>query len=57
VIAAQQCRDYSADCLTLSTKLNLSVQRRTILLVMARSWTALANQTDRYDAIIIEEGK
>ena len=57
MITAQQCRDYSANCLTLGTKPNLSVQRGTVLLAMARSWTALANQRDRYDAIMIEEGK
>jgi hypothetical protein len=41
----------------LGTKPNLSVQRGTILLAMSRSWTALANQRDRYDAIMTEEGE
>jgi hypothetical protein len=52
MISAQQCRDYAASCVMLATKPNLSVQRSTILLAMSRSWTALANQQDRYDAIM-----
>jgi hypothetical protein len=57
MITAQQSRDYSADCLTLGTKPNLSVQRGTVLRAMSRSWIALANQKDRYDAIVIGEDK
>jgi hypothetical protein len=56
MLNAQGCRDFAATCLTLGAKPNLSVQRVTILTAMARSWTTLANQRDRYDAIVIEEG-
>jgi hypothetical protein len=41
--------------LTLGRELNVSLQRATVLLAMSRSWTALTNQTDRYDAIMKEE--
>jgi hypothetical protein len=44
MIAAQQCGDNSADCVTLGTNSNLSIQRGTVLLAMSRSWIALANQ-------------
>jgi hypothetical protein len=36
---------------------NISVQRANILTAMARSWTTLANQTDRYNALVKEEGR
>jgi hypothetical protein len=57
MINSQQCRDYSVDCLTKGTKPDLSIQLSTILLAMARSWTTLANQRDRYDVIMEEEAK
>jgi hypothetical protein len=41
----------------LGTAANISPQRATILLAMSRSWTALAGQTDRYEAILKKEGK
>jgi hypothetical protein len=57
MISGQECRTYSADCETLGTNLAISMQRATILLAMSRSWTALATQSDRYDAIVKEEDK
>jgi hypothetical protein len=41
----------------LGTNLAISIQRATILLAMSRSWSALATQSDRYDAIVKEEDK
>jgi hypothetical protein len=57
MLNAQGCRDFAATCLTLGAKPSLSVQRATILAAMARNWTTLANQRDRYDAIVTEEGE
>ena len=57
MISGQECRTYSADCETLGTNLAISIQRATILLAMSRSWSALATQRDRYDAIVKEEDK
>jgi hypothetical protein len=57
MLSAQGCRDYATDCLTLRGKPDNSTQRIAILTAMGRSWTALANQRDRYDALLIEEGE
>jgi hypothetical protein len=57
MIGAQQSRAYSNDCVTLGQAPAISIQRATILMAMSRSWTGLANQRDRYDAITKEEGK
>jgi len=55
MISGQECRTYSADCEMLGRNLAISIQRATILLAMSRSGSALATQTDRYDAIVKEE--
>lgn len=36
---------------------NISVQRANILVAMSRSWTTLAKQTDRYDALVKRDGR
>jgi hypothetical protein len=36
---------------------NISIRRATILMAMHRRWETLANQKDRYDAILKEEGE
>ena len=57
MLSAEGCRRYSADCRTLRETPDLSARRIAILTAMARSWTALANQRDRYDALVIAEGE
>jgi hypothetical protein len=54
-ISSQECRSYCAQCMTLGMEPNLSLQRAAILSEMVRSWTALANQMDRYEAILQDE--
>jgi hypothetical protein len=56
MLTAQQCRAFASNCVTLGADTNISIQRATILLAMSRSWTSLANQIDRYEAILKEEG-
>ena len=56
MISGQQCRTYSAACVALGMSTNISVRRATVLLAMARSWTTLATQKDRFDSILEEEG-
>ena len=46
-ISAVECRKQSAECLRLRTQPGISRQQATILLTMARTWTALANQKER----------
>jgi hypothetical protein len=50
-----QCRTYALDCQRLSAESGTSLQRATALMAMALSWTTLANQTKRYDAIVKDE--
>ena len=47
----QHCRDQSAECLRL-TKLSQSEVETQALKNLSRSWTGLAGQIDRYNAIV-----
>ncbi len=49
MISAQDCRVYSADCVTQRMEANTSVECATMLMAMARNWATLANQTDQYN--------
>ena len=55
MISEAQCEEYSAECESLATARNISVQRSKALMAMAHSWTLLAGQRRRYDAIVAEE--
>lgn len=55
MITAPQCRTYAMEWQLLGMRTEISVQRATILVAMSRSWTTLANQLERYDAIVKEE--
>ncbi|HEY3656378.1 MAG TPA: hypothetical protein VGL34_15545 [Steroidobacteraceae bacterium] len=57
MVAAQECRENAAQCSTLERAPDISIQRATILRAIARSWTALAGQMDRYEAIGKDEAK
>jgi hypothetical protein len=57
MISAEQCRAYSAQCAVLGRASDISAQRATILLAMSRTWVALANQKDRYDAMVASESR
>jgi hypothetical protein len=54
-ITARDCRTYCAQCMELGMEPNLSLQRAAMLSDMGRSWTTLANQIDRYEAILQDE--
>jgi hypothetical protein len=56
MITAAQCRTYATDCQYRGIAAGISIRRATALLAMSRSWSALANQVERYDAILKEEG-
>jgi hypothetical protein len=55
MISEAQCEEYCAECESLATARNISVQRSKALMAMAHSWTLLAGQRRRYDAIVAEE--
>jgi hypothetical protein len=56
MITAAQCRTYATDCQHRGIAAGISIRRATALLAMSRSWSVLANQVERYDAILKEEG-
>jgi len=56
MITAAQCRTYATDCQHRGIAAGISIRRATALLAMSRSWSALANQVERYNAILKEEG-
>jgi hypothetical protein len=56
MISTTQCNAYAAECQHLGMVFNISIQRSTALLAMSQSWTTLAAQTERYDAIRKKEG-
>jgi hypothetical protein len=51
MISAVQCRKYAAECQAMGMAADISIQRATILMAMATSWDALAQQTEWYEAI------
>jgi hypothetical protein len=55
MLANQQCRAYSAECKQLSDEPGISKRRVSALKAMARTWTMLANQTERLYEIVGEE--
>lgn len=56
MITAAQCRTYATDCQGRGMAAGISIRRASALLAMSRSWSALANQVERYNAILKEEG-
>jgi hypothetical protein len=57
MINAAECRSHSANCTLMGKEENISFRRATILLTMARTWTVLGNQKDRYDDIVAYEAR
>jgi hypothetical protein len=52
----QHCRDQSAECRHLM-KLAQSEAEAHALKILSRSWTGLAGQIDRYNALVREQGR
>ena len=50
-----QCRQYATECQRLSAAAGTSIQRSTLLMAMTVSWTTLADQMRRYDAMLRDE--
>jgi hypothetical protein len=57
VIDAKQCRDFSAECMTLGLDASISIQRASVLLAMSRCWATLGNQMEMYETIVEEESR
>ena len=57
MIATVECRAYATECQDLGSTAGISIQRATVLMAMSRSWTALANQTERLEAILRDEDR
>jgi hypothetical protein len=54
--SAQHCQDQSAECLGL-IKLAQSESEAQVLRNLSMSWSRLAGQLDRYNALIREQGR
>jgi hypothetical protein len=54
--SAQHCQDQSAECRRLM-KLAQSEDEAQALKILSRSWTGLAGQIDRYNALVREQGR
>ena len=54
--SAERCRDQSAECLRLM-RLTQSAAESTMLKNLSRSWSKIANQTDRYTDLIDEKDR
>jgi hypothetical protein len=54
--SAQYCQDQSAECLGL-IKLAQSESEAQVLRNLSMSWSRLAGQLDRYNALIREQGR
>jgi hypothetical protein len=54
--SAQHCQDQSAECRRLM-KLAQSEDEAQALKILSRSWTGLASQIDRYNALVHEQGR
>ena len=54
--SAQRCRDQAAECLRL-VKLAQSKHEAEVLRNISSSWTRLAGQIDRYNALVREQGR
>ena len=53
---ASECRAHAEGCTRLGKDPDISMQRATALFLMSQTWTDLAKQTDKYDALVTEEG-
>ncbi len=55
ILSAEECRAHSENCAMLGNDVKISAQRATILAAMARTWNALAGQTEEFEAIASAE--
>jgi hypothetical protein len=52
---AAECLKRAQECVQFSNVDDCSMQRRTILMGMARSWTTLGNQMSRLEELMTED--
>jgi hypothetical protein len=52
VVTADDCKAHVIECLRLRNTGEVSAQRVSVLVAMMKSWVVLANQIERYDAIV-----
>jgi hypothetical protein len=55
IVTADDCRAHITECLRLRNARAVSPRRVAALMAMMTSWVALANQIERYEAILQEE--
>ena len=57
MLTAEQCQTHAEECKRLAAAPGVSARRTTVLRTMTRSWAALANAIDRYEAFVREDSK
>ncbi|MET4604512.1 hypothetical protein ABIB90_004004 [Bradyrhizobium sp. JR4.1] len=57
VPSAEQCREYAAECNAKAKEGRISARRCSVLMNVARSWTALAHQLESLTDIVKDEAK
>ena len=55
MISVAECETHAAHCERLGREPDISIQRATALLAMAQTWEMLAEETARYEAIVLAE--
>jgi hypothetical protein len=55
ILTERDCRVHEINCVTIATGPHISIPLATILLAMGKTWSSLADQTERYDAVVREE--
>jgi hypothetical protein len=56
-VTAAECRQLSEDCRCLAAKVGISNRHAIALMGLCRSWNIIADQIERYEVILLEEGK
>jgi hypothetical protein len=55
MISLAECKTHAAECERLGRTADISIQRATALISMAQTWETLADDTARYEAIVMAE--
>ena len=55
MISVAECKTHAVECERLGRVADISIQRATALLAMAQTWEMLADDTTRYEAIVMAE--
>ena len=55
MISVAECKTHAAECERQGMVADISIQRATALMSMAQAWEMLADDTARYEAVVMAE--